>query len=534
LAIDPLPRKTIDRLNRAFSDTFLPASLHQLRLTWIFGRPASHSSSNQEHTLDTTRNRNLSLARAAILTGILAGLATAADLPTAATISAQMGLGWNLGNTMETPGGAPYWSGIAPNQAQIDAVKAAGFRSVRIPCGWYSHTGSDSMTINTSWFATVKTVVDYCIKDSLYVVLNSHWDKGWLEEHIAVADSAKVRKKQSSYWTQIANYFKDYDHHLLFASANEPAVQDNNVYPVPAFGADRVAALNLYHQAMINAVRATGGNNATRTLIFQGPRADIELTKSVYNTFPKDNGTSGRLMFEDHFYPYQFTLMTADADWGNQFFYWGQGNHSATDTKHNPTWGEEAFVDSEFVILKRMFVDKGMPVIIGEVGAGLRTTLSGDNLALHKKGRLAFYKYVAKSGQAHGLIHPFVWDTDTKNDMNMTVIDRENATVYDKDLMNALVTGWGVTSLEPRSERTGTHHLAVSAMDGALQAKYETAIAGPAKVTMSDAQGRTLWSRTVQAHEGMNSIILPVSHSSIAIVRVHQQDQPEASSIVVP
>ncbi|QQS07735.1 MAG: glycoside hydrolase family 5 protein [Fibrobacterota bacterium] len=450
----------------------------------------------------------------------------AADLPTAATIANEMGLGWNIGNTMETPGGKPYWSNHVPTQAMIDAAKAAGFRSIRIPCGWDTHASNN--VISDAWLQEVKTVVDYCIKDGLYVVLNSHWDKGWLEEHIDVGSQASVNVKQKAYWTQIATFFKGYDHHLLFASANEPAVQD--AYGT-AFGSDRVGVLNSYHQTMIDAVRATGGNNATRTLIFQGPRTDIELIRTNYSVYPTDK-VAGRLMFEAHFYPYQYTLMTKDESWGNQFFYWGQGNHSTADAAHNPTWGEEAFVDSQFFVLKRKFVDKGIPAIIGEWGAGLRTTLSGANLDLHKKGRVAYYKYVAKSARAHGVI-PFAWDTYYTGDMNFTIIDRGNAKVYDQSLMDAMKSGWGVSGVESKSAaRSG--RLTVATGGGDLAATYTATSAGKASVMMTDLNGRTLWSGSFQVMPGLNQLPLPAAPRGLSIVRVKQGAEQEVASISMP
>lgn len=472
----------------------------------------------------TIRHRCSTLVLAGVMA--MAGLARSADLPTAATISAKMGIGWNLGNTMETPGGAPYWSGIAPSQAQIDAVKAAGFSSVRIPCAWDTHASNN--VINTTWLATVKTVVDYCIKNGMYVVLNSHWDKGWLEEHIDAGSQAAVNVKQKTYWTQIANYFKDYDEHLIFASANEPAVQD--AYGT-AFGSDRVAVLNSYHQTMIDAVRATGGNNATRTLVFQGPHADIELTRTNYNTYPTDK-VSGRLMFEDHFYPYQYALMTADESWGNQFYYWGQGNHSTTDVAHNPTWGEEAFVDSEFNVLKRKFVDKGIPVIIGEWGAILRTNLSGANLDLHKKGRVAYYKYVVKSAKAHGAT-PFVWDTNYKGDQNMTIIDRENAKVYDQTLMTAMLAGWGTTGIQTRSDHA-SERLSVRGGTGAIVATYSATTPGPATVVLTDVRGRTLSTNAIHVQAGSNHLEIPTAHHGLSVVMVRQGDQKEVATVTLP
>lgn len=369
-----------------------------------------------------------------------AAVVQAQTLPTAKAIAAEMGYGWNLGNTLETPGGAPYWAPL-PNQAVIDVVKAAGFKTVRLPTAWDSHASNG--VIDAAWLAQVKSIVDMCIKDSLFVVLNSHWDRGWLEENISTASQTAVNAKQKTYWTQVANHFKGYGRHLLFASANEPAVQD--AYGT-AFGSDRVAVLNSYHQTFIDAVRATGGNNASRTLLIQGPRADIELTNQVHNTLPTDK-IADRLMFEIHFYPYQFTLMQKDESWGNQFFYWGKNNHSTTDAAHNPTWGEEAFVDSVFGLMKTKFVDRNIPVLVGEFGAGLRTTLSGDAYRLHVQSRRSFYEHVAKSAKARGLV-PVAWDTDWKGDFNMTIVDRAGSgAIHDLGLANALRSGWGLAKL---------------------------------------------------------------------------------------
>lgn len=400
----------------------------------------------------------------------VAALATAAmtqaqTLPTAKSIAAEMGYGWNLGNTLETPGGAPYWAQL-PNQSVINVVKSAGFKTVRIPAAWDSHADATTNVIDPAWLAQVKAIVDMCIKDSLFVVLNSHWDRGWLEERVFRADSVAVNAKQRAYWTQIANHFKDYGRHLIFAGANEPGVQDAHG---TAFGPDRIAVLNSYHQTFIDAVRATGGNNASRTLIIQGPRTDIELTYQAHRTLPTDK-INDRLMFEVHFYPYQFTLLQKDEAWGNQFYYWGRNNHSTTDLAHNPTWGEESFVDSVFGLMKTQFVDKGIPVIVGEFGAMLRTNLTGDAYRLHVQSRRSFYEYVNMSAKARGLI-PIAWDTDWKGEYNMTIIDRSgNGAIHDLGLANALRSGWGLaklpgdTSLVP--EFTGS-----KAMKGLYSAK---------------------------------------------------------------
>jgi aryl-phospho-beta-D-glucosidase BglC (GH1 family) len=368
--------------------------------------------------------------------------ANSQTLPTAKSIAAEMGMAWNLGNTMEAIGGPTAWGNPFPTQQLMDSVKAAGFNTIRIPCAWDGNADQTTYEINPEWMAQVKTVVDYGINAGLYVILNIHWDGGWLEENINPAVQMQVNLKQGAYWRQIATTFRDYDQHLLFAGANEPAVQDE--YGTE-FGEDRMAVLTSYLQTFIDTVRATGGNNASRTLIIQGPHADIELTNDVMNTLPTDV-IADRLMAEVHFYPYQFTLMTEDADWGKMFYYWGQENHSTTDTERNPTWGEEAFVDSVFDLMKVKFADKNIPVVIGEFGAIKRLALTGDVLERHLRSRRCFYNYVVAAAHTRGMI-PVNWDTGSKGNHTMTIFDRTTCGIYDLGLLNAMREGVGLPKL---------------------------------------------------------------------------------------
>lgn len=203
-----------------------------------------------------------------------------AQLPNATEIAPKMYPGWNLGNTLEGGGtdnvytnngglGAEKaWQGTTTTQAIIDFVAAQGFKSVRIPASWVmGHIiDADELTIDPIWMTRVKEIVDYCINDGLYVLLNDHWDGGWIQgtfktdisEPTVVANCEKMKKL----WTQIAEAFKDYDEHLLFAGLNEPEAEKE----------DQIKVLMTYEQAFIDAVRATGGNNASRTLVVQGPK----------------------------------------------------------------------------------------------------------------------------------------------------------------------------------------------------------------------------------------------------------------------
>lgn len=139
-------------------------------------------------------------------------------------------------------------------------------------------------------------------------------------------------------------------------------------------------------------------------------------------------------MAEIHYYtPWNFTGMTKDESWGNQFFYWGKGFHSATDTAHNPTWGEEDTVDQLFKSMKTQFVDKGIPVIVGEFGVGVRKNLTGADLKLHLDSRAYYFNYIVKQALANGLL-PFYWDIGE-------LLNRNTNTVTDQQAFDALIQG---------------------------------------------------------------------------------------------
>ena len=347
-----------------------------------------------------------------------------AQLSTAPTLAKRMHVGVNLGNTFEAICDEDAWGGGKTSQKLIDSIKAAGFNTVRIPTAWFCHSDTITSTIKPQWIARVKEVVDYCIKDKLYVILNMHWDQGWLENRINAKHQAKVNERQKVYWTQIANYFKDYDEHLLFAGANEP----NASNPV------QMAVLLSYYQTFVDAVRETGGNNASRTLIVQGPETDVEKTLNLMNTLPKDK-IKNRLMVEIHYYtPFQFCLLKKDAAWGKMFYYWGKDFHSKTDVERNSSWGEEELVDSLFNGLKKKFVDKGIPVILGEFGAYRRKIDDSANQELNNKSVEHFNKYVVKRAISNGII-PYYWDTPNN------LFNRETGGLLDKGVLKALMEG---------------------------------------------------------------------------------------------
>ncbi|MBQ7422176.1 MAG: glycoside hydrolase family 5 protein [Prevotella sp.] len=404
---------------------------------------------------------------------------------TAMQIVAEMAPGWNLGNTMEASnwrtqtalwnnqgglGAETSWQSTKTTQEIIDYVKSLGFKSVRIPCAWaLGHiSDADNYTIDAAWMARVKEIVDYCINDGLYVVLNDHWDGGWLEEHIADTDPNTIAKNKAilgKLWTQIAEAFKDYDEHLLFAGLNEP-------------NASTQAATNnllAYEQVFVDAVRATGGNNQKRVLVVQGPSTNIDHTCNFMKTMPTDE-TSGKLAVEVHYYdPWQFWGMEKDESWGKVFYYWGAVNH-VSGSQHNATWGEESYMKQQLQKMKTNFIDKGYPVVIGEFGANWRniSTLSGENQDKHNASIKLHYRELHHLCKEFGGFVPMVWDINDPNQHGttgtMTIVNRSNRTVFNTYALE------GINEIYPQPDITGISQepVSIGRINGAA-AKYNIA-----------------------------------------------------------
>lgn len=350
---------------------------------------------------------------------------------TAMQIANQITIGWNIGNTMEAIGGETAWGNPMISPALIQLVKESGFNSVRIPCSFNQYMENASTAqLKQQWLDRVKTVVQICMDQDIYVLLNIHWDGGWLENNVTAAAQEANNAKQKAFWEQIATQLRDFDEHLMFAGTNEPN----------ASNAEQMEVLMTYHQTFIDAVRSTGGRNAYRTLVVQGPSTDIIHTNSLMNTLPVDV-VENRMMVEVHYYtPWNFCGMTEDANWGKMFYYWGAPNHSTTDPERNPTYGEEADLDANFALMYSKFAQIGIPVVLGEFSATRRSTLTGEDLQLHNASRAYFNYYVTKKAKANGMI-PYYWDNGGIGNHACGIFNRMNNTVFDQQSLDGLMQG---------------------------------------------------------------------------------------------
>jgi aryl-phospho-beta-D-glucosidase BglC (GH1 family) len=364
-----------------------------------------------------------SWAIAFCLVALLAPAAALAQtLPTATQVASQITVGWNLGNSLESLPGETGFGNPLVTQQVIDAVKRAGFNAVRIPASWDIHADQTTHVIDPVWMARVKQVVDFAINDGLFVVLNIHWDGGWLQDHPVFASQTAVNVKQQAYWTQIATTFKAYDQHLLFAGTNEVHAD----FGPPS--TENITVQQSYLQTFVNAVRATGGNNASRTLVVQTYNTNMQHGLNFF-TLPTDT-IANRLIVETHFYdPFDFTLNLTGS-----CLFWG----APFPPQSACTWAYEPYVTDLFAQVRAKWVDQGIPVIIGEYGVATRPNLSLD-------ARQYWLETINKTAAANNL-KTFYWDNGAlpSQSNGFALVDRNTGALTDQGALDAVLRGSGV------------------------------------------------------------------------------------------
>ena len=343
--------------------------------------------------------------------------------------------GWNLFNTLEAIGGETAWGQPVTTQEIINNVVKAGFDGIRIPCSWdqYVVEGSENYEIDPEWMAHVKDVVDYCMNADLYTILNIHYDGGWLETDIPNGYNEEVEAKQFSYWTQIATTFRDYDEHLIFASANEPNVETEEHWET----------LYRYHLACINAVRSTGGRNMYRTIILQAPSTSIDMAYDMMDRLPADP-VANRLGIEVHYYaPSAFCIEEYDEQWPGVMcqWFWGDDMEQYAVGDWAVRWSSEtneSYVDEQFQMMYNKFVTEGYPVFVGEFGMQTRDIAedfedpnADEAQRLHDASREAFVRTVASVAKKYGCV-PCYWGP---------VFDRETGETVDEYVARGLAAG---------------------------------------------------------------------------------------------
>ena len=273
--------------------------------------------------------------------------AEAADFETAKEAVRNMGVGWNLGNTLDANDATKSWKSAVEHETcwgqpvtkpeLIKMMKEAGFGAIRVPVTWYQEIDADGK-INEAWMNRVKEVVDYVIGEGLYCIINVHHDTGadggtfksWIK-----ADEANYTQNKAKFeyiWKQIAQTFASYDQHLLFEAYNE-MLDANSCWCYPTFyegqknydanyAKKSLETINNYAKSFVNAVRYTGGNNMKRNLIVNtyaaSPGGNWGHANDVVDQFKLPTGESDHIIVEVHNYPNissGFSLAQSNIDW---------------------------------------------------------------------------------------------------------------------------------------------------------------------------------------------------------------------------
>lgn len=370
----------------------------------------------------------------AILAVCIAPSASAATITgkTAKQITAEMGTGWNLGNTLDATGGwgvnsETSWGNPKTTKAMIDAVKKQGFKTVRIPVSWGNHTSGNNYTIDSAWLKRVKEVVDYCISNDMYVILNIHHDTSTNYYYPSSTYKTQSVKFVKSIWTQVAKYFKDYDQHLVFETLNEPRLTgtgDEWWFPVNNPNSavlDSIKVINTLNQTAVDAIRSAGGKNSDRCIMVPGYCASIDGCTTSAFKLPTDK-KANRLIVSVHAYtPYNFAL-----------------NGSGTSTFSDNLKSE---VDYLFNTIKSKLLDKGIPVVIGETSASNKDGNSAE--------RVKWAKYYFGKAKTYG-VPCVLWDNNVYNGTDKGEchghLNRKTLGWYDKNFVDAVINPTGSLS----------------------------------------------------------------------------------------
>jgi endoglucanase len=352
----------------------------------------------------------------------------------------KLAAGWNLGNTLDAytggKSGETLWGNPRVNQALMDGIKAAGFDLVRIPVTWMGHIGpAPDCHIDEKWMRRVGEVAGMAHNAGLKVIINLHHDgstasttqeNGWLsvtKARKSVKEYNRITQRFIRVWKQIAVYFKNHGDWLMFESMNE--IHDGNWgWGDPDELDPQIKMVNEWNQYFSDVVRNSGGNNAERYLIFPGYSTSPRHTLAPYFVLPQD-GVPGRQIVTFHYYdPYQFGIEGKVSTWG-----------SDDDIRQ---------IDADFEPFKAAFIDKGIPVIIGEAGA-VRQIYPGnaDKEAQARASRIAYLSHIFATAQKYGLV-PLYWDNGaaTGDGEKFGLFNRANGQPNSEDsriLINAMI-----------------------------------------------------------------------------------------------
>lgn len=322
-----------------------------------------------------------------------------------------MGAGINIGNSLDSTRLEEYEEGASVKDYEVSwgnpeiseelfqAIRDAGFSTVRIPVTWDEHIDEDG-NISEDWISRVREVVDMALAQDLYVILDTHHEE-WLDLQVEKED--EIIENFRKIWLQIANRFRFYDEKLLFEGMNEPRLRDSE--DEWTAGTEEMQALvNRLNEVFIETVRSTGEGNEDRYLLIcpYANRYEYDALKAL--EVPK-----GNIIVSIHFYsPHDFCQEEdGTAEWSRQ------------DTESVEK------IENTFGDMNSLFVQKGVPVIITEFACRDK-----DNI----ENRMEWLQLYMEQAEENDIGYIW-WD----NGSDYRLLDRETCEVVYPELVEELV-----------------------------------------------------------------------------------------------
>lgn len=198
-----------------------------------------------------------------------------------------LGAGVNFGNALEAPNEGEW--GVTLEASFFDAVKAAGFKHIRLPVSWTNHAAkAPPYTVDPVWFRRVDWAIEQATRRGLKVVLNIH-------HYDELNDNPTAETpRYLAIWRQIAQRYRAQPGSLYFELLNEPHGVLNEA--------------NLWNDLLRKALAVIRATNPTRPVVV-GPMGWNSVWSLAKLNLPSDPN----LIVTVHFYdPMRFTHQGAD------------------------------------------------------------------------------------------------------------------------------------------------------------------------------------------------------------------------------
>lgn len=380
-------------------------------------------------------------------------------------------VGWNLGNTMDAPT-ETGWSNPVTTQAMVDAIHKMGFKFMRLPVTWKTHLGgAPNYSIDPTWLARVVTIANYALNDSMYVMINIHHDgstDGWFPLNASGTQVTTISDEVTKVWTQIANAFKDYGDYVVFEVFNEP----NNGSANQWNGGDATSRGNLatFETAAVNAIRATGGNNAKRLICLPGISAS-PLAVSVATIPMVDENCVVSLHTYD---PGSLSLDCKTTTWGSS--------------------SDSASLVKNLKSQQTMVASKHGTAIVGEWGTQKCADLNS---------RIKHAYYYAQQVRIYGMV-PVWWD----NGYEFEILNRKanppvaSLPTLAEAIVNGAKSGKFPIDVPTITEKKAIFHSGIKVNAGVIS--YDHPNESPVSMQLINLQGKVIWSM-IRSHQGAGS-----------------------------